>query len=87
MPIQNRTITLNGTDAKVLAVSISPQYKPDGTVDHIVLAAVGVTKDGTGKEVVLENLQVKIQPGQMAPVDNILARALIELRKQNGLET
>lgn len=87
MPIKNKSITISGADAKVIGVTLTPQYRSDGSVEHIAVAAVGVTKDGSGKDVGLEVFSAKLQPGQMAPVDNILARALIELRKQNGLET
>lgn len=87
MAIQDRAITLRGNDAKILAVSCAPKYKADGTIDKIVVTAVGVTKDSLGNDVQLSNLQVEINPGVMAPVDNLLARALVELRKSNLLET
>lgn len=82
MAILNRTITINGADAKVVGISLEPQA--DGSIK---ISVFGQTKDSTGKDIVLEPFVVKVQPGQFAPADNMLARGLVELRKANQLES
>lgn len=82
MATQDVSLTLKWDQAKVGMVGIVPQA--DGS---IILEAYGSTKDGAGVEHGLARAQIKIQPGQVAAVDNMLARALIELRKANGLES
>lgn len=82
MATQDVTLTLKWDQAVVGAVGIVPQA--DGS---IMLEAFGTCKDAGGALHQLGRAQIKIQPGQVAAVDNMLARALIELRKANGLES
>ena len=82
MALQDKTITIRHADTKVLGLSIVP--KADGS---ITLSVGGTSKDSNGNVLVLEGSELTVQPGQVAVIDNLLARALIELRKKNGLET
>ena len=82
MAIQDKAVTVIGSDARVIALQIAPQ--PNG---KIAVSVAGMSKDSAGNDVGLSQFNVLLDPGQLAAVDNVLARALIELRKANGLET
>lgn len=81
MATQDVSVTLKWDQAVVGMLGLIPQS--DGS---IVIEAHGWTKDSNGNKVQLSPAQLKVQPGQVPAVDNMLARALIELRKANGLE-
>lgn len=80
MPIQDKVVTIKGAQAVVSSVTLYPQA--DGSV---ILTAHGVSKDASGKVVQLE--EARLQVSGIAVIDNLCARALIELRKANALET
>lgn len=82
MAVQDKTVTVKGSDAKVVALQIAPQSS-----GKIAVSVIGSSNDSLGNEVGLSQLNILLDPGQIAAVDNMLARALIELRKANGLET
>lgn len=81
MPIQNKTITIQGNSVALASVTLYPQ--PGGGT---VVVAVGATVDAQGNAVPLEAAHVTV-PAGVGAVDNLLARALRELRLANGLET
>lgn len=81
MAIQDSTITLKGDQAAVGMLGILPQS--DGS---ILLEVRGTVKDSAGEVHGLGVAQIKVQPGQVPVIDNMLARALTELRKANKLE-
>lgn len=80
MAVKDVTLTLVGAQAAVAQVVLYPQV--DGSC---VLVATGVTKDNAAKLVTLAEAKLSIPAGTPA-IDNLLARALQELRKANGLE-
>lgn len=80
MAIQDKSLTIKGDQVAVLSVSIAPHGS------QIVLNVSGETKDANGARVVLDVVSLTIGAGQVPAIDNLLARALIELRKGNGLE-
>lgn len=82
MAIQDSVVTIKGDQAAVGMLGIAPQA--DGS---ILLEVYGKSKDSLGRDVTLKTASMKIQPGNVAAVDNMLVRALSELRKANGLET
>lgn len=82
MATQDVSVILKWDHAFVRLLGLLPQ--PDGS---IIVEVQGGTKDSNGKDVELSIAKLKVQPGQLAVVDNMLARALIELRKANGLES
>ncbi len=79
MPIQDKVVTIRGTQAVVNSVTLHPQA--DGSV---VLTAFGTSKDAGGALVQLG--EARLQVSGVPVIDNLVARALIELRKANGLE-
>lgn len=76
------SVTMKWDQAAVVLAGIAPQK--DGS---IMLEVHGTTKDQNGANVNLSPVQISVQPGQVAVIDNLLARALTELRKKNGLES
>jgi hypothetical protein len=80
MAIQNKTVTLLGASAKVNSFTVYLQA--DGSY-RVTIA--GIATDGAAFE---EQLAAAISvPSGVAVLDNMSARALVELRKANGLET
>lgn len=80
MAIQNKTITLLGAQAKVVSFTVYPQA--NGT---FVVTVAGTATDGAAFTQQLA-ATVNVAAG-VAVLDNMAARALMELRKANGLET
>lgn len=80
MPVQDKTVVVRGSQAVVSSVTMYPQS--DGSV---VVVVSGATKDAGGGGVDLA--QAQIRTNGVAVIDNLMARALSELRKANGLET
>lgn len=81
MAIQDKPITIKGSLTTVSSLSLYPQA--DGT---IVLVASGSTKDANGNNVTLLDARLQVVAGTVPVIDNLLARALTEVRKANGLE-
>lgn len=81
MAIQDKAITIIGSQSTLIGVLLA--QNPDGS---ITMVAQGHTKDGLGNSIRLDDAKMTIQPGQIAVIDNLLARALSEVRKANGLE-
>lgn len=79
MTIQDKTLTVIGAQTTLQQVTLSPQA--DGS---IVLIASGVTKDNGGNAIGLT--PARLQVTGVPVLDNLVARALSELRKANGLE-
>lgn len=77
--IQDKSITLVGLQAALGQVTLFPQA--DGSV---LLVASGTTKDAGSNVVALK--EARIQALGVVALDNLVARALSELRKANGLE-
>lgn len=75
------TYTMKWANATVIAMGLVPQKD-----SSIMIEVHGTTQDANGNLIQLKPAQVSVQPGQVPAVDNMLARALIELRKANGLE-
>lgn len=80
MAIQNKSITVVGAQTAVERITMFPQA--DGSV---VLTAIGKARDLGGLPVDLKEAYLRVTG--VAAVDNLVARALIELRKANDLET
>lgn len=81
MAITDKTITIRGAQAVVTSVALYPQ--PDGKV-HVVVH--GEERSPGGGIVPLDSARQTF-PAGVAILDNMLARALRELRLANGLET
>ena len=81
MAVKDVVLTLKGDQAAVSKLEIYPA--PDGTAAVIVS---GFTKEAGGKTVNMEQASLKVRITDIAAVENMLARALMELRKANGLE-
>lgn len=79
MAIQDKAITIKGTLTAVASITLYPQA--DGSV---IITAQGSTKDSLGNTVTLN--EARLQVTGVAVIDNMIARALNELRKANGLE-
>lgn len=80
MAIQNKTVTLLGANAKLISFTVFPQ--PNGT---FVVTINGTVDDGAA---FTDQLAASVSfPAGIAVLDNMSNRALIELRKANGLET
>ncbi len=79
MPIQDKTVTLQGSKAKLTKVELWPQA--DGSV---VMISFGSTLNGGGQPVALD--EARIQKTGVSALDNCCDRGLTELRKANGLE-
>lgn len=79
MAIQNKAVTILGAQTALAAVTLYPQA--DGSV---VLVAAGSTKDNLNATVPLS--EARLQVSGVAAIDNLVSRALTELRKANGLE-
>lgn len=82
MPIADKVVTLKANSTAVSAIHIYPQV--DGS---FVVHVEGVTRDDTNQLVNLSPAKLAPAAGQVASLDGIAARALVELRKANGLET
>lgn len=80
MPVKDVTLTLKGDRAAVAQVILYPQI--DGSC---VLVASGITYDSASQVVTLKEAKVPCPAGTDV-LDKLLARALTELRKANGLE-
>jgi len=80
MTIQNKTVTMLGSTAKVTSFTIYPQA--DGT---FVATINGTVTDGAAFTDQLAATQT--YPSNTTVLSNCAAAALTELRKQNGLET
>lgn len=79
MPIQNKTVTILGSSAKVSAFTIYPQT--DGTY---VATITGTATDGS--TFVQPLAATRVYGSGVATLNNMAAAALTELRTQNGLE-
>lgn len=79
MAIQNKSVTITGASTKLTSVTLYPQL--DGSV---VISAIGTASDGSATPVSLS--EARLQATGVAALDNMVARALTELRKTNGLE-
>ncbi len=79
MALTDKTQTILAAQTTLASVTLFPL--PDGSV---VLMANGSTKDAGGNVVALN--VGRIQVTGVAVLDNLVARALTELRKANGLE-
>lgn len=82
MATQDKSVVLKWDQAVVVQIAIIPQPN-----NRITIQVAGTTKDSNGNLVNLAVATLDIAAGQVSAVDNMLARALIELRKANGLET
>lgn len=81
MAIQDKSVTLVGAQTILFSLTMMPNQ--DGST---TIVASGSTKDSLGNIEQLNPARIIVQPGQVAAVDNMMARALSELRKANGLE-
>jgi hypothetical protein len=79
MPIKDKSMTVLGATAIVVSVELAPQQ--DGSTSAIIL---GAAQDSIGGTQPL-TARVTIPVGTNI-VDNLLALALSQLRKANGLE-
>lgn len=81
MAIQDKTLTIIGSQAKVTSVMIRPI-----DASSYEVSVSGSSVDGSGNVVDLDPFHVVILVGQVTAIDNLVAVALTKLRQSNGLE-
>lgn len=78
----NKSVTILGASTVVDSISIFPEAAGASTV-----TVSGHTLDNLGNRVPLSEFNISLTAGQFAPVDQMIAAALVRLRMANGLET
>lgn len=82
MAVIDKNITILGASTVVDTITITP--RPDG---GSFVTVSGHTSNNLGARVELSQYNITLNLGQFAPVDQMIAAALIQLRIANGLES